>query len=90
VVGLLGIMGVGHIYLGRVRRGVIILIVGVIIWGGLFVPVLFLGMLGELEEDSVDPAAVIGMLGGFVVVGIGATAIIFYFYGNGGCCRIIS
>ncbi len=61
VVGLMGIMGVGHIYLGRVRRGLIILIVGVLIWGAVFVPVLFLGMLGELEEDSVDPTAVIGM-----------------------------
>ncbi len=41
---LLGIMGVGHIYLGRVRRGVIILIIGIILWIGLIVPVLFFGM----------------------------------------------
>jgi len=67
VVGLLGIMGVGHIYLGRIRRGVIILIVGIIIWSGLFVPVVILGMLGELEEDSVDPTAMIAMFGGFAV-----------------------
>ena len=43
-VGLLGIMGVGHIYLGKVRRGVIILIIGIILWIGLIVPVLFFGM----------------------------------------------
>jgi len=43
-VGLLGIMGVGHIYLGKVRRGVIILIVDIILWIGLIVPVLFFGM----------------------------------------------
>ena len=72
VVGLMGIMGVGHIYLGRVRRGVIILIVGIIIWSGLFVPVLILGMLGELEEDSADPTAMIGIFGGFAVFIIGA------------------
>ena len=78
VVGLMGIMGVGHIYLGRVRRGLLILIVGVIIWGAVFVPFLFLGMLGELEEDSVDPTVMIGMFGGFAVVGIGALALFIW------------
>ena len=61
VVGLLGIMGVGHIYLGRVRRGAIILIIGMIGWGGLFVPFVMLGMFSELEESSVDPTAMMGM-----------------------------
>jgi len=77
VVGLLGIMGVGHIYLGRVRRGVIILIVGIIIWSGLFVPVIILGMLGELEEDA-DPTAVIAMFGGFAVFIIGALVLFIW------------
>ncbi len=61
VVGLLGIMGVGHIYLGRVRRGAIILIIGMIGWGGLFVPFVMLGMFSELEESSVDLTAMMGM-----------------------------
>ncbi len=61
VVGLLGIMGVGHIYLGRVRRGAIILIIGMIGWGGLFVPFVMLGMFSELEESFVDPTAMMGM-----------------------------
>jgi len=61
VVGLLGIMGVGHIYLGRVRRGAIILIIGMIGWGGLFVPFVMLGMFSELEESSIDPTAMMGM-----------------------------
>jgi len=68
VVGLLGIMGVGHIYLGRVRRGAIILIIGMIGWGGLFVPFVMLGMFSELEESSVDPTAMMGMMAGFGVI----------------------
>jgi len=75
VVGLLGIMGVGHIYLGRVRRGAIILIIGMIGWGGLFVPFVMLGMFSELEESFVDPTAMMGMMAGFgaivIVWGIG-------------------
>jgi len=78
VVGILGIMGVGHIYLGRVRRGIIIIIVGVIIWSGLFVPVIILGMAGELEENSDDPTALIGIFGGFAVVGIGALVLFIW------------
>jgi len=75
VVALLGIMGVGHLYLGRVRRGVIILILGVTGWGGIFVPFVFLGMFGELEEGSVEPTAMMGVMAGFgiafIVWGIG-------------------
>jgi len=78
VVGIMGIMGVGHIYLGRVRRGIIIIIVGIIIWSGLFVPVIILGMAGELEENSDDPTALIGIFGGFAVAGIGAIVLFIW------------
>ena len=71
VVGLMGIMGVGHIYIGRVKRGVIILIIGIASWTAFFIPIAILGVMGELEEESPDPAVIIGMLGGFVLVGIG-------------------
>ncbi len=67
VVGLLGIMGVGHIYLGRVRRGIIILIIGMMGMALVFVPLLMLGMLGELEEGSIDETDVTGILAGFGV-----------------------
>ncbi len=43
------------------RRGAIILIIGMIGWGGLFVPFVMLGMFSELEESSVDPTAMMGM-----------------------------
>ena len=74
VVGLMGIMGVGHIYIGRVRRGVIILIIGIASWSAFFIPFAILGVLGELgelEKDPSDPAIIIGMIAGMVVVGIG-------------------
>jgi len=65
VVGLMGIMGVGHIYLGRVRRGIIILIIGMMGMALVFVPLLMLGMLEGLEEGSVDETAMIGIMAGF-------------------------
>ena len=71
VVGLMGIMGVGHIYLGRVRRGVIILIIGILSWTAFFIPIAILGALGELEEEPSYPAVIIGMFGVFAVAGIG-------------------
>jgi len=73
VVGLLGIMGVGHIYLGRVRRGIIILIIGMIGMGALFVPLVMLGMFSAFEEGSVDDTAMLGMVAGF-----GVGVIIFF------------
>ena len=71
VVGLMGIMGVGHIYLGRVRRGVIILIIGIASWTAFFIPIALLGVVGNLDEESSDPGIIIAMIGGFGVVGIG-------------------
>ena len=71
VIGLMGIMGVGHIYLGRIRRGVIILIIGLSSWIAIFIPIGILGLLGNLEESSDDPTAIIAIFGGFAVVGIG-------------------
>jgi len=81
VVGFFGFMGVGHIYLGRVRRGIIILIVGLIGWiVAIVIPFAMLRMLGVLEEEeSIDPTAVVGVLGGFfVVVEIGVLALIIW------------
>ena len=78
VVGLMGFMGVGHIYLGRVRRGIIILIVGLLIWTIVFIPMLMLGMLSEVEEDDFEMTAMIGLMGGFMVVGIAALALFIW------------
>lgn len=78
VVGLMGLMGVGHIYLGRVRRGIIILIVGLLIWTIVFIPMIMLGMLSEVEEDDFDMTAMIGLMGGFMIVGIAALALFIW------------
>jgi len=78
IVGLMGIMGVGHIYLGRVRRGVFILIIGIVSWSAFFIPFAILGVLGELEEEPSDPAIIIGMIGGLLVVGLGV--LIFFIW----------
>jgi len=71
VVGLMGIMGVGHIYLGRVRRGIFILILGIVSWSAFFIPFAILGVLGELEEEPSDPVIIMGMISGLVGVGVG-------------------
>ena len=65
VVGLLGLMGVGHIYLGRLRRGVIILIIAPLCWVMIMISYILLG-LAEPEEDIM--IATIGVLGGITLV----------------------
>jgi len=88
VVGLLGFLGVGHLYVGRVRRGVIILIIGLLSWTALFIPMVMLGMLAELEEDTFDPEAVMGMLVGFMMVGIGVLVLfIWQIFNSRKLCR---
>jgi len=78
VVGLMGFMGVGHIYLGRVRRGIIILIIGLLCWTAVFIPMAMLGMLAEVEEDVFDMTAMMGLMGGFMIVGIGFLALFIW------------
>ena len=77
-VGLLGFMGAGHIYLGRVKRGIIIIIVGgLLILTSFFIPVVLLMIFGEEGETS-DPTGIIGVMGGFVVGGIGIFALFIW------------
>ncbi len=80
VVGLLGFMGVGHIYLGRVRRGIIILIIGMVGWGGIFVPFVMLGMFSGLEEGSLDETDMFEMMAGIgVALFVGGIGIFILF-----------
>jgi len=77
VVGLLGLMGVGHIYLGRVRRGIIILIIAPLSWTMILISFTMLGLLDELEEDVMVDT--IGVLGGIeLVLGIGLFALFIW------------
>lgn len=78
VLGLFGLMGIGHIYVGRVKRGVAILIVGLLIWGIVFVPIAMLStmvdsqglsdteMVGKIFGPMIG-ALVIGSIGGFAL-----------------------
>jgi len=51
IVGLMGIMGIGHIYLGKTKRGIIILVIGIFSWSLLFVPT-FLVLGSEIPMDE--------------------------------------
>jgi TM2 domain-containing membrane protein YozV len=65
VAGIFGLMGMGHIYLGRITRGLIILVSGIALWSlsfffllaGVFGPTGFLWIL-----SLVCLIAVIGLL----------------------------
>lgn len=81
VVGLLGIMGVGHIYVGRVRRGIVILVIGVTGWIVIFIPIAILGFM-EMEEEELENlenlGAAMGLVGTMVGVGIGYLALFIW------------
>ena len=54
VVGLFGVMGVGHIYIGKVKRGIIIMVIGFSLWTVLLVPIVFLGISDDFDESMFD------------------------------------
>lgn len=55
VVGLMGIMGIGHLYLGKTKRGIIILAVGIFSWSLFFVPtMLLLGSDIPMDEYTLE------------------------------------
>ena len=54
VVGLFGIMGVGHLYVGKIRRGIIIMVIGFSLWTVVFIPFLFLGVGDEIEQSITE------------------------------------
>ena len=54
VVGLFGVMGVGHLYIGKIKRGIIIMIIGFSLWTVLLVPILFLGISDEFDDSMLN------------------------------------
>lgn len=54
VVGLFGIMGVGHLYVGKIRRGIIVMVIGFSLWTVVFIPFLFLGIDNEIEQSITE------------------------------------
>jgi len=78
VLGLMGLMGIGHIYVGKVKRGIAILVGGIMIWVVVFIPIGFLSVLEESQEMSemdmmaqmfgpMFAALIIGAIAGFVL-----------------------
>jgi hypothetical protein len=52
VFGFFGLMGIGHIYVGRIGRGIILLIAGIILhaltWGSFIIGLVSLGLIGAI------------------------------------------
>jgi len=81
VLGLMGLMGIGHIYIGRVKRGIIILIGGLFIWVIVFIPIGFLSVLDDPQDLSDEEilAQVFGpMMGALIIGGIGGFALFIW------------
>jgi len=79
VVGLLGFMGVGHIYLGRVKRGVIILLIGIFGWIVVFVSIAILGIMDESNFDIEEDSSAIFLLIG-VLIGVGGGYLVLFIW----------
>jgi len=69
LVGLFGIMGLGHIYLGRLRRGILILIIVPLSWGIIMISNMILGLTETEEKVLVEQVLVIGQISLVVIMG---------------------
>lgn len=81
VLGLMGIMGVGHIYVGKVKRGILILIGGFCIWVVVLIPIGLLAALQDSQELSEEEvvAQIFGpMMGALVIGGIAGFALFIW------------
>jgi TM2 domain-containing membrane protein YozV len=81
VLGLMGLMGIGHIYVGKVKRGIIILIAGLFIWVIVFIPIGFLSVLDESQELSGEEimTQILGpMMGAMIIGGITGFALFIW------------
>lgn len=91
VLGLMGIMGVGHIYVGKVKRGILILVGGFCIWIVVLIPVGFLAALEdsqELSEEQMMTQIFGPMMGGLVIGGIaGFVLFIWQIFNARSLCR---
>ena len=79
--GLLGLMGIGHIYVGKVKRGIAILIGGLFIWVIVFIPIGFLSVLEESQELSEEEIMIqlLGpMFGALIIGGIAGIALFIW------------
>ena len=81
VLGLMGLMGIGHIYVGKVKRGIIILIGGLFIWVIVFIPIGFLSVLEDpsnLSDEEVMMQIMGPMIGALIIGGIAGIALFIW------------
>jgi len=69
VVGFFGVMGLGHIYLGRLRRGILILIIVPLSWVMIMISYMILGLTEPEEQVLIDGVLVIGQISLAVMMG---------------------
>jgi hypothetical protein len=81
VLGLMGLMGIGHIYIGRVKRGIAILTGGFFIWVIVFIPIGFLSVLEDpqnLTEEEIMTQLFGPIMGTLIIGGIGGFALFIW------------
>jgi len=86
VVGLLGIMGVGHIYVGKVKRGIGILIGGILAWASFLI---IYGVYGVLEGPQLsDMQLTVMVFGPFIIAAVaGITLFIWQILNSRKLCK---
>jgi TM2 domain-containing membrane protein YozV len=71
--GIFGLPGIGHIYVGKVGRGIGILITGLILYALTFMTIFSVGFLASIEQPNApsdNASAGIGALAGMLVFSI--------------------
>jgi len=84
--GLLGIMGIGHIYVGKVKRGIGILIGGILAWASFFI---IYWVYGVLEGPQLsDMQLVVMIFGPFIIAAVaGITLFIWQILNSRKLCK---
>jgi TM2 domain-containing membrane protein YozV len=85
--GLFALPGIGHIYIGRVRRGIIILVIGLVLYILAIIPVIlmisfqeFLSTQNEYSSDVIRdvPGVWLQIISLMIVFGVGYTVLFIW------------
>jgi len=76
LLGLLGIMGLGHIYLRRFRRGILILIIVPLCWVMIMILFIILGLTEPEENVMMSGVGVLGQISVAIMLG----SIVLFFW----------
>ena len=88
LVGLLGFMGIGHIYVGKVKRGIGILIGGFFIWIIVLIsPSVFAGLTGDVSFSDVNSLALVAVASMVLGIATGIALFIWQILNSRKLCR---